>query len=239
MTALYILLAAFAGSFIQSASGFGYAIVVMSILPLFIPFQSAAIVEVLSALAMVLWIAVKYRRHIHWKLLWWPLVANSVFSLAGIWFQDAGTETLLRRILGVTLVVLSIYFIFFSSRLVIRANLWTGLAAGAISGVCGGLMSIGGPPMVAYYLAATRSKEEYAATLQTYFVFSTIYIFAAHVAMGHVTGQILSWSALALVGLAAGTFCGLKLFDRLSADGLKKVVCGFMAVVGCYLVITG
>ena len=53
MTALYILLAAFAGSFIQSASGFGYAIVVMSILPLFIPFQSAAIVEVLSALAMV------------------------------------------------------------------------------------------------------------------------------------------------------------------------------------------
>ena len=32
---------------------------------------------------------------------------------------------------------------------------------------------------------------------------------------------------------------GLKLFDRLSADGLKKVVCGFMAVVGCYLVITG
>ena len=126
---------------------------------------------------MVLWIAVKYRRHINWKLLWWPLVANSVFSLAGIWFQDAGTETLLRRILGITLVVLSIYFIFFSSRLVIRANLWTGLAAGAISGVCGGLMSIGGPPMVAYYLAATRSKEEYAATLQTYFIFSTVYIF--------------------------------------------------------------
>ena len=29
MTALYILLAAFAGSFIQSASGFGYAIVLM------------------------------------------------------------------------------------------------------------------------------------------------------------------------------------------------------------------
>ena len=223
MTALYILLAAFAGSFVQSASGFGYAIVVMSILPLFIPFQAASIVEVLSALAMVLWIAVKYRRHINWKLLWWPLVANSVFSLAGIWFQDAGTETLLRRILGVTLVVLSIYFIFFSSRLTIRANLW----------------SIGGPPMVAYYLAATRSKEEYAATLQTYFIFSTVYIFAAHVVMGHVTGQILTWSALALVGLAAGTFCGLKLFDRLSAEGLKKVVCGFMAVVGCYLVITG
>ena len=222
MTALYILLAAFVGSFVQSASGFGYAIVVMSILPLFIPFQAASIVEVLSALAMVLWIAVKYRRHINWKLLWWPLVANSVFSLAGI-----------------TLVVLSIYFIFFSSRLVIRANLWTGLAAGAISGVCGGLMSIGGPPMVAYYLAATRSKEEYAATLQTYFIFSTVYIFAAHVVMGHVTGQILTWSALAVAGLAVGTFCGLKLFDRLSAAGLKKVVCGFMAVVGCYLVITG
>lgn len=239
MTALYILLAAFAGSFIQSASGFGYAIVVMSILPLCIPFQAASIVEVLSALAMVVWIAVKYRRHIRWKLLWWPLVANSLFSVAGVWFQSGSAETVLRRILGVTLVVLSIYFIFFSSRLVIRANLWTGLAAGTISGLCGGLMSIGGPPMVAYYLAATRSKEEYAATLQTYFVFSTIYIFATHLVMGHVTGEILGWSALALAGLGAGTFCGLKVFDRLSAEGLKKVVCGFMAVVGCYLVITG
>ena len=100
-------------------------------------------------------------------------------------------------------------------------------------------MSIGGPPMVAYYLAATRSKEEYNATLQAYFVLSTTYIFLTHVFMGHVTGQILGWGVWALLGLAAGTFCGLKLFDRLSAAGLKKLVCGFMAVVGIYLTVTG
>ena len=54
-----------------------------------------------------------------------------------------------------------------------------------------------------------------------------------------MTGQILAWGVWALLGLAAGTFCGLKLFARLSAAGLKKLVCGFMAVVGIYLVITG
>lgn len=239
MTALYILLAAFAGSFIQSASGFGYAIVLMSVLPLVIPFQSAAILEVMTSFFMVGAIALKYRRHIRWRLLVWPLIANAVFSLTGVWFQSGSAEGLLRRILGATLVLLSVYFIFFSSRLAIRGGARNGFIAGSISGICGGLMSIGGPPMVAYYLAATSSKEEYNATLQAYFVLSTAYIFFTHVALGHVTVQILSWGIWALLGLAAGTFCGLRLFDRLSAAGLKKLVCGFMAAVGIYLVITG
>lgn len=239
MTALYILLAAFAGSFIQSASGFGYAIVLMSVLPLVIPFQSAAILEVMTSFFMVGTIALKYRRFIRWRLLVWPLVANTIFSLTGVWFQSGSAEAVLRRILGVTLVLLSVYFIFFSSRLTLKGNAVNGFIAGSVSGVCGGLMSIGGPPMVAYYLAATHSKEEYNATLQAYFVISTAYIFFTHVALGHVTGQILAWGVWALLGLAAGTFCGLKLFARLSAAGLKKLVCGFMAVVGIYLVITG
>lgn len=239
MVPLYIFLAAFAGSFVQSASGFGYAIVVMAILPLFIPFQAAAILEVLSSFAMVAWIALKYRRHINWKLLAWPLLANCVFSLAGIWIQTGSAEALLRRILGGALLALSVYFVFFSSKLTLKGSALGGALAGCISGVCGGLMSIGGPPMVTYYLAATRTKEEYAATLQTYFVFSTAYIFFAHVAMGHVTGQILGWSVWALLGLAGGTFCGLKLFDRLSGPALKKLVCIFMAALGCYLLVTG
>ena len=178
MTALYILLAAFAGSFIQSASGFGYAIVLMSVLPLVIPFQSAAILEVMTSFFMVGTIALKYRRFIRWRLLVWPLVANTIFSLTGVWFQSGSAEAVLRRILGVTLVLLSVYFIFFSSRLTLKGNAVNGFIAGSISGVCGGLMSIGGPPIVAYYLAATHSKEEYNATLQAYFVISTAYIFS-------------------------------------------------------------
>ena len=68
MTALYILLAAFAGSFIQSASGFGYAIVLMSVLPLVIPFQSAAILEVMTSFLWWGTIALKYRRIIRRRL---------------------------------------------------------------------------------------------------------------------------------------------------------------------------
>ena len=48
---MYILtaLVAFAGSFVQSSSGFGYAIICMAIWPMFMPFYTASILEAIAA----------------------------------------------------------------------------------------------------------------------------------------------------------------------------------------------
>ena len=183
---MYILtaLVAFAGSFIQSSSGFGYAIICMAVWPMFMPFYTASILESIVAFFMVIYIAVRLWKFIDWKLLLPPVIMATVTSFLGVNTLMSLDEEVLSKIMGTVLLILAVYFIFFSSKVHLKGGIVSGLAAGAISGFCGGLFNIGGPPMVAYFLSVTDDKEKYNATLQMFFTINTI-----------STGRNSSWNS--------------------------------------------
>ena len=237
---MYILtaLVAFAGSFVQSSSGFGYAIICMAIWPMFMPFYTASILEAIAAFFMVIYIAVRLWKFIDWKLLLPPVIMATVTSFLGVNTLMALDEDALSKIMGTVLLILAVYFIFFSSKVHLKASLVSGLAAGAISGFCGGLFNIGGPPMVAYFLSVTDDKEKYNATLQMFFTINTISIFLIHVFQGHVSGSMLPLVGAALAGTAVGTAGGMFLFRRLTMAGIKKTVYIFMICAGSYLLLS-
>ena len=133
---IYILtaLVALAGSCVQSSSGFGYAIICMAIWPMFMPFYTASILEAIAAFFMVIYIAVKLWKFIDWKLLLPPVIMATVTSLLGVNTLMALDEAVLSKIMGTVLLVLAVYFIFFSSKVHLKAGLVSGLAAGAVSG---------------------------------------------------------------------------------------------------------
>lgn len=133
---IYILtaLVALAGSCVQSSSGFGYAIICMAIWPMFMPFYTASILEAIAAFFMVIYIAVRLRKFIDWKLLLPPVVMATVTSFLGVNTLMALDEAVLSKIMGTVLLVLAVYFIFFSSKVHLKAGLVSGLAAGAVSG---------------------------------------------------------------------------------------------------------
>lgn len=132
---IYILtaLVALAGSCVQSSSGFGYAIICMAIWPMFMPFYTASILEAIAAFFMVIYIAVKLWKFIDWKLLLPPVIMATVTSLLGVNTLMALDEAVLSKIMGTVLLVLAVYFIFFSSKVHLKAGLVSGLAAGAVS----------------------------------------------------------------------------------------------------------
>jgi len=227
------------GSLVQASTGFGYAIVCMALWPLILPFRVASVMEIITAFVMVIYLAVKLRKHINYKMLIFPFIASIVTSVVGVFTLMANTETLMRRIFGIGLILLSIYFIFFSEKIKVKPTPRNGLLAGAISGFFGGLLSVGGPPMVAYFISVTDDKLEYSATLQSYFVLTGISTFAIHLFMGNVTLEVLKFSGFALIGLAVGTLVGFYLFEKLTTTLLKKLICVFMVVFGLYLSIRG
>ena len=152
--------------------------------------------------------------------------------------EGAPTLNELSDIMGTVLLVLAVYFIFFSSKVHLKAGIVTGLAAGAVSGFCGGLFNIGGPPMVAYFLSVTQDKEKYNATLQMFFTINTASIFLIHFFQGHVSEAMVPVLLAALAGTAAGTVGGMALFRRLTMEGIRKVIYAFMVCAGAYLLLT-
>lgn len=234
-----VALIAFAGSFVQSTTGFGYAVTCMALWPLLLPFKTASVMELLTAVFMSLYIAARYWKFINWRQLLWPSLAAIVTNWVGVQILQNSTDTLLRRVLGVALMVLAVYFIFFSERMRIRPTRRNGLIAGAVAGLTGGMFSIGGPPIVAYYLNALDDKREYTATTQMFFIVTILSLLAMHLRLGNVTGEVLRYSAAALVGLAAGTGLGMAAFRRLPLATIKKLVYGFMLVMGLYILLFG
>lgn len=233
---LPVALIAFAGSLVQSASGFGYAIICMTFWTRIIPFLHASILEACTAFFMVVYITIRLWKYIDLKLLLPPLIVSTLFSVFGVNTLMSLSDQVLQQILGGALLALACYFIFFSSRVKLRPTVLNGMIAGMVSGFCGGLFNIGGPPIVSYYLSVTDDKNKYNATLQAYFALTTANIFFIHVFRGNVTAELLPTAGAALVGTALGTLTGFYLFRRLAMRSIKIFIYAFMVAAGLYLV---
>ena len=230
-------LIALSGSFIQSACGFGHAVICMSFMPLLMPFRTASILETVTAFFMVVYLTARLFRYIDWKLLLPTVAVSAVFGFFGVSTLLALSESTLRRILGVALLALAAYFIFFSSRMRLKGGVISGLIAGTVSGFLSGLFNIGGPPMVAYFLSVTDDKNVYNATLQAFFCFNTVSIFCIHLFRGSVTVDMIPLAACAVAGTGLGTLLGFVLFKRMTLERLKQFIYAFMVVAGTYLLI--
>ncbi|MBQ2863736.1 MAG: hypothetical protein IJE84_06120 [Clostridia bacterium] len=75
-----------------------------------------------------------------------------------VYFSSVVSGRIFSVLLGVVLIALSTYFLFFFDRIKLRPTLSGALATGAVSGVLGGLFSTSGPPVV-LYLSYSRGES--------------------------------------------------------------------------------
>ena len=145
---------------------------------------------------------------------------------------------MLSLLLGVALVLLSVYFFFFSEKIKIRPTWYAGLIAGVLSGIMGGMFSIGGPPVVVYYMQSEEDQKSYVTTISAYFVLSGIVSISTKSAAGFVAGYVLWGFAIGIVGMLVGSFIGKRMRDKAKPKMMRKIVYGFMAISGIVNIIT-
>lgn len=234
-----VIIITFFASFIQRVSGFGFGIFAMTFLPYIMSAYTEA--NVLSSmLSMLLSLAVSIRmfRHIHWKNIIFPLIGSMVFTFISVSFMKGQADTLMRLLLGIALILLSLYFLIFSGKVHIRPTWYGGLVAGSLSGILGGLFSMGGPPVVIYYMESEKQPAHYMATIQAYFTISNIYSIGVKVSAGFVTSNVLACFAIGLVGVVAGLVVGGRVFDKMDGPKIKKAVYIIMALSGVANIVT-
>ena len=226
------------GSAIQAASGFGYGIFVMSVLPFFLPYNEALCSAGIVGLVTAISVAMKHRGHIRFKLIALPLFGYFTASAAGTYFLKSQADGALKQILGGFLIVLSIYLMRVSDKVRIRANALTGLSAGGVSGVLGALFGMSGPPIVVYLLAAAETTAAYIANIQIYFVCTNVYISVIRLASGMMNAQVAAYTVAGILGVFWGAKLGHSLFSRLDAKSLRMTVYAFMIAMGVLMLAT-
>lgn len=224
---------AVAGGLVQSVTGFGAGIVMMIFLPSFLPLLQASAVSSLVTIPMQLVLIYNYRRYVRMNYLWKPLIFYLLASVTAISLAAGRDMTGLKLGFGVFLVVLSVYFLFFSSRLKIKAGWGSAAVCGSISGAASGLFGIGGPPMVLYFLALTgNDKYVYLGTLQVFFCITASYTTAIRVMKGIFTWELIPFVLAGTAGILAGKAVGSRIIEKIDTETMKKLVYLFLGFAG-------
>ena len=221
-----------AGGFITAVCGFGMGPVTMSVLPYVMPYSRAVAVTGLFGLVLGLIIVWEGRRSVNVKTLIPCAAAGLISSSLAAGLSAGAAEKIMVRGLGVLLMLLSVYSVFFSGRIKIRATPLNGLLAGAIGGTLTGMFSVGGPPIAIYMLAATESNDEYRSTLNAHFSIVNICAAASRFFAGSLTGRDFLAFLKLLTFLGLGMWAGDKVFHRLDAAKLRKAVYAYLFAAG-------
>ena len=229
-----IFLLSIGASFVQRTTGFGFGIFIMTMLPFFLPtYGEATTLSGLLAIttsAVIVW---RMRSYVTWKRLWPILLTFIVVSTITIFALTHIGDHILKRILGVALILISIYFALFSQKIKLpttkkaaiereksdagigssereqaRPKVKVQVSAGTLSGLMGGFFGMQGPPAVLYFIQSEPSKEHYMAMAQTYFLIGNVMMTFVRAYNGFFTTTVLTDYCFGLGGVVIGTTLG-------------------------------
>ncbi len=236
-----IFLLAIGASFVQRTIGFGFGIFIMTALPFLMPsYAEAVTLSGLLSLTSATVVMIQYVKYVTWKRLLPMIAAFIIFSTAAIILLDKIEGPAMRKILGMMLIFLSLYFSFFKERLqkYIRPTAGWLLGTGSVSGVMGGLFGMHGPPVVLYLVVSEPSKNHYMGMIQTYAVITNITMLAVRAYNGYVTPAVGTAYLYALGGLAIGVIAGNWAFKRIPNKLFTYIVYAYIGISGAIILLT-
>ncbi len=209
------------GSLVQTAFGFGIAVVGA---PLLVMIYPAALPGPLVAMALVqcVLMALQHRRHIELAPLGSAMVGRIPGSLIGAWLLTVFSAEGLSIFVGaaVLLAVLA-SSMRFSIRPSVRSMFW----AGALSGVFGTSTSVGGPPMA--LLLQHQQAQHLRGNLAAFFIYGCVVSLVMLALMGRfgraeviVCLYLLPWT---LAGFYLCRFMPLQRFETSLRAGILSL----------------
>ena len=234
-----IFLLSIGASFVQRTTGFGFGIFIMTMLPYFMSTYGEATtlsgILALTTSAAIVW---RLRRYVTWQRLWPILLTFIVVSTMAIFVLTRIEDHILKQILGVALIVISIYFALFSQKVKLPTTKQVQVGAGTLSGLMGGFFGMQGPPAVLYFIQSEPTKEHYMAMTQTYFLIGNVMMTLVRAYNGFFTTTVLTDYCFGLGGVIIGTSLGTYVFKRIPNRAFRYVVYAYIGVSGVIILLT-
>lgn len=232
---LLVFLISFAAAATQTVVGFGYVIISMALLPLFLPVGSCLVLAQVAGAFMSLLIIWGHFPDVDWKKVSFPSIFASVSSILGLMFLGSLNNALYMKLLGVILVGLALWMLKFSEHVKLRSTPVTGALCGTIAGLMGSLFGVSVPPLVLYYSSGIRDKNSYVMNLQFTLMVQTTVCIIGRACMGMWVEGSAVLCLPALAGALLGKLPGKWLYNKLDLKTFKLLVYIFMAVIGVYI----
>ena len=137
--------------------------------------------------------------------------------------------------MGVIFILMALYLLWGQKVLHVQAGKSSLVVLAAASGIIMGMFGVGGPLMAAFFLEATKTKEDYLGTTQLMGGLTLTVDFIMRVANGMFSADLSGYTLLGLVFMIAGLFIARSLARRMTALTLRKIICLVILVDGVFM----
>ena len=235
--------AALVGAFVQSTTGFGFALVLSP--ALFAVMDPVEAVMALLVLGVALSLLVLFERgrpeHVDWRSLAPMLVAALPGLAVGAVALTQLSKEALQVAVGVAVVAVAAWQLRRRRRggghprLSRGAGIWAGFVSGALTTS----INVNGPPIVLWLEARGASPEEFRASLAATFL-ALDFSGGALLLVAQGSGSIKPGTVAPLLGLVvAGYALGAVAFRRLNRERFYTVVLALVACTGAASIVAG
>ena len=188
-----------------------------------------------------------YRKHAHWPTLVRMLPAVLVgLALGGVFLAFAG-DFLVRRVIGVMLLLLMALTLWQRHRDAASreddaaapppASRTAAVGYGSLGGFTTMVANAGGPVMSMYFLAARFPKQAFLGTAAWFFAVMNLLKVPVSVGLGLVTTQTLVLDALLVPGVVVGALLGRWALTRIRQRVFDTAVIIVTALGALYLLV--
>jgi uncharacterized membrane protein YfcA len=214
-------------SLIQTAIGFGLALIAVPILLLIDPAMVPAPV-VMVAFAQLVVSSWLHRADIQWPLVRTALIGRLPGTVVAMGLMSYFGDTGLKLFIAISVLAAVVLSLF---KFHIVPNKKNHLIAGFFSGITGTTSGIGGPPIALLY--QHQHGDFVRANMSAYFVIGSVISLSGMGMVGYVTTTSWLYAALFLPSTFIGVWLGLRLKKHLKPQFMRPailVLCGSSAM---------
>lgn len=229
MVLTIIAVSAVLAGIIQNIAGFGASVVMLLILPRFFDLLAAPALNSAISAGMTIIMAIQYRKHTQFKLIWLPCFCFMAAAISIIWVAKDFEMHALGVAFGVFLIVLSIYSIFFQKKIHITPTPLLAVIFGLLAGILSGLFAIGATAMALYFLSVSKDRNAYMGNLQTLLAINNTTSLITRAIRGIYTVDLIVPTLIGFAGILIGQKLGSRVAGKM--DG-KKLTTFIYIIVG-------
>jgi len=232
------LLVMFWAGVIQGLTGFGFALVSVPIMTIFLSPKKTIPIVLLHAILIVIVILYEARKWVDLKRIWPLMIAGIVGMPFGTYLLIFLKASTLKVLIGSVIVLFTLALLKGFKRK-IKSEKLAFAPVGFISGLLAGSTMMGGPPVILFFTNQGLNKNVFRANLVCYFATLSLATIPAYVAGGLITKEVIKYAILLLPAMICGGITGIKLARVVEEQLFRNIVLIILIVAGLISIASG
>jgi len=235
---IILIIVGFLSEILGTMAGFGSSTIFLPLASYLVEFKTALVLVAIFHLFGNVSRITFFRHGLDWNVLLIFGIPSFVLSLFGATLVGNLSQTFLKLLLGIFLIIVSILFLI-KPKLAFPASNKSLVLGGGISGFIVGLIGTGGALRASFLTGLKMDKEKYIATSAVVALGTDVTRIPYYITAGFLPEQYYYLIPFLFVSAFLGSYVGRKIVTRIDQEKFKKLVLIAIILVSVKFILDG